>query len=250
MVTGQFTGPAPHFHWCIGAIYQTLWRSNVLHAGTLEHTPADTPTRAWRTWTAGSTCMSQVRWVVLLKFLKSVILVCPYTFNTNVTRLTWFIEWPPVSHNPPLSDPADPSKVFETPQGNPSLKEGEDFLFKCLLTDPLVTNLTLQSEDGRNLPTAMNVTFDPQRGALIRDLKTLFNGRYVCSGWKDGRQFRSRPVNLLVFPGNTCLSLYLFIYTPVCLYTYLITSLTSPVCVQCCTTPPPCLLVRMNLSVW
>uniref|UniRef100_A0A669BQK5 receptor protein-tyrosine kinase n=1 Tax=Oreochromis niloticus TaxID=8128 RepID=A0A669BQK5_ORENI len=94
----------------------------------------------------------------------------------------------------------DPSKVFETPQGNPSLKEGEDFLFKCLLTDPLVTNLTLQSEDGRNLPTAMNVTFDPRRGALIRDLKTLFNGRYVCSGWKDGRQFRSRPVNLLVFP--------------------------------------------------
>lgn len=140
--------------------------------------------------------------------------------------------------------------MFETRHGIPHLKEGEDFLFKCLLTDPLVTNLTLQSEDGRNLPTAMNVTFNPRRGALIRDLKALFNGRYVCSGWKDGRQFKSRPVNLLVLPGNTCLSLHLFIYTPVCLYTYLITCLTSPVCMQCCATPPPCLLVRMNLSVW
>ncbi|XP_042070960.1 macrophage colony-stimulating factor 1 receptor 2 isoform X3 [Haplochromis burtoni] len=99
-----------------------------------------------------------------------------------------------------VTDPADLSKVFETRHGNPHLKEGEDFLFKCLLTDPLVTNLTLQSEDGRNLPTAMNVTFDPRRGALIRDLKALFNGRYVCSGWKDGRQFKSRPVNLLVLP--------------------------------------------------
>uniref|UniRef100_A0A3B4F1R3 receptor protein-tyrosine kinase n=1 Tax=Pundamilia nyererei TaxID=303518 RepID=A0A3B4F1R3_9CICH len=99
-----------------------------------------------------------------------------------------------------VTDPADLSKVFETRHGIPHLKEGEDFLFKCLLTDPLVTNLTLQSEDGRNLPTAMNVTFDPRRGALIRDLKALFNGRYVCSGWKDGRQFKSRPVNLLVLP--------------------------------------------------
>uniref|UniRef100_A0A3P8NC23 receptor protein-tyrosine kinase n=1 Tax=Astatotilapia calliptera TaxID=8154 RepID=A0A3P8NC23_ASTCA len=99
-----------------------------------------------------------------------------------------------------VTDPADLSKVFETRRSIPHLKEGEDFLFKCLLTDPLVTNLTLQSEDGRNLPTAMNVTFDPRRGALIRDLKALFNGRYVCSGWKDGRQFKSRPVNLLVLP--------------------------------------------------
>ncbi|CAF97269.1 unnamed protein product [Tetraodon nigroviridis] len=41
-----------------------------------------------------------------------------------------------------------------------SMKQGQDFLFKCLLTDPSVTNLTLQPADivqgrGRELPTGM-----------------------------------------------------------------------------------------------
>ncbi len=116
-----------------------------------------------------------------------------------------------MSHNAPLSDPADPSSVFVTPRTVPDVKEGQDFLFRCLLTDPSITNLTLQSEDsaedmGRGLPRGMNVTFDPQRGALIRDLQRSFNGRYICSGWKDGRQFRSTPVDLLVVPSKTCLS--------------------------------------------
>lgn len=118
-----------------------------------------------------------------------------------------------ISHNAPLSDPADPSSVFVTPRSIPDVKEGLDFLFRCLLTDPSVTNLTLQAEGsaggrGRGLPQGMTVTFDPKRGALIRDLQRSFNGRYVCSGWRDGRQFRSRPVDLLVAPSKTCLSVY------------------------------------------
>ncbi|KAL7390564.1 hypothetical protein ABVT39_023306 [Epinephelus coioides] len=102
-----------------------------------------------------------------------------------------------------VKDPADPDSVFVTPYRLPDVKEGQDFLFRCLLTDPSVTNLTLQSHDsamgkGRGLPQGMNVTFDPQRGALIRDLQMSFKGHYVCSGWKEGREFRSKPVNLLV----------------------------------------------------
>ncbi|XP_054481705.1 macrophage colony-stimulating factor 1 receptor 2-like [Anoplopoma fimbria] len=104
-----------------------------------------------------------------------------------------------------VKDPADPSSVFVTPRRVPSVEEGQDFLFRCLLTDPSVTDLTLQSADstgdkGRGLPQGMNVTFDPKRGALIRDLQRSFKGRYVCSGWKDRRQFISRPVDLLVAP--------------------------------------------------
>ncbi|XP_067465187.1 macrophage colony-stimulating factor 1 receptor 2 [Thunnus thynnus] len=100
-----------------------------------------------------------------------------------------------------VKDPANPSSVFVTPRhANPSTKEGEDFLFRCLLTDPSVTNLTLELEGGagRGLPRGMNVTFDPRRGALIRHLETRFDGRYVCSGWKHGRQVKSTAVNLLV----------------------------------------------------
>ncbi|KAM3601205.1 uncharacterized protein V6R79_009021 [Siganus canaliculatus] len=101
----------------------------------------------------------------------------------------------------------DPAQVFVTPRSQPQVREGQDFLFRCLLTDPSVTNLTLQSESitegrGRGLPQGMHVTFDPKRGALIRNLQTSFNGRYVCSGWKDGRQVTSRAVDLLVSPGH------------------------------------------------
>ncbi|KAM9331636.1 macrophage colony-stimulating factor 1 receptor 2 [Pholidichthys leucotaenia] len=100
-----------------------------------------------------------------------------------------------------VSDPTDPSTVFVTPRRDPILKEGRDFLLKCLLTDPSVTNLTLQSEKwGWGLPPGMSVTVDPRSGALIRDLQRSFTGSYVCSGWKDGELVRSRLVDLVVTP--------------------------------------------------
>uniref|UniRef100_A0AAQ5Z6I4 receptor protein-tyrosine kinase n=1 Tax=Amphiprion ocellaris TaxID=80972 RepID=A0AAQ5Z6I4_AMPOC len=101
-----------------------------------------------------------------------------------------------------ITDPAHPSSVFVTPRSSsPILKEGQDYLFRCLLTDPSLTNLTLQSEDrGRGLPPGMKVTFDPRSGALIQHPQRSFSGRYTCSGWKDGRLFRSTPVDLLVVP--------------------------------------------------
>ncbi|XP_071362235.1 macrophage colony-stimulating factor 1 receptor 2 isoform X2 [Trachinotus anak] len=107
-----------------------------------------------------------------------------------------------------IKDPTNPASVFVTPRSVPGVKEGQDFLFKCLLTDPSVKNLTLQSEGragdrGHGLPHGMNVTFDPRRGALIQDLQMSFNGRYVCSGWKDGTQFRSKPVDLFVVPNHS-----------------------------------------------
>ncbi|XP_040005679.1 macrophage colony-stimulating factor 1 receptor 2 isoform X2 [Xiphias gladius] len=122
---------------------------------------------------------------------------CGYTTQSLEHLDTWIHLY--------IKDPANTSSVFVTPRSAPDVKEGQDFLFKCLLTDPSVKNLTLQSEGsaggrGRGLPQGMNVTFDPRRGALIHDLKRSFNGRYVCSGWKDGKQFRSSTVDLLVVP--------------------------------------------------
>ncbi|KAM8899310.1 macrophage colony-stimulating factor 1 receptor 2 [Spinachia spinachia] len=105
-----------------------------------------------------------------------------------------------------VTDSADPSSAFVTPFfTTSSVEEGQDFLYRCLLTDPFITNLTLQSASseggtGRGMPRGMNVTFDLRRGALIRDLHRSFSGRYVCLGWRDRRQFRSKPVDLFVIP--------------------------------------------------
>ncbi|XP_028450580.1 macrophage colony-stimulating factor 1 receptor 2 [Perca flavescens] len=104
-----------------------------------------------------------------------------------------------------VKDTAQPSNVFVIPSNEPNMGEGRDFLFRCMLTDPSVTNLTLQSSDSRggkvqDLSPGMDVTFDPQKGALIRDVQMSFTGHYVCSGWRDGKQFRSTAVHLFVIP--------------------------------------------------
>ncbi|XP_024121989.1 macrophage colony-stimulating factor 1 receptor 2 [Oryzias melastigma] len=100
-----------------------------------------------------------------------------------------------------IKDPSDPSTVFVTRRRSTfTLTEGEDFLLICLLTDPSVTNLTLQRKDGRPLPPGMNVTLNPQRGAWIQDVQVSFRGQYVCSGWRDGKQFRSSPLELVIRP--------------------------------------------------
>ncbi|XP_051793853.1 macrophage colony-stimulating factor 1 receptor 2 [Acanthochromis polyacanthus] len=119
---------------------------------------------------------------------------CRYTNHSLEHMHTWIHLY--------ITDPSDPSSVFVTPySSSPTLKEGQDYLFKCLLTDPSLTNLTLQSKDrGRGLPPGMKVTFDPRKGALIQQLQRSFNGQYTCSGWKDGRLFQSTFVDLLVIP--------------------------------------------------
>ncbi|XP_035989059.1 macrophage colony-stimulating factor 1 receptor 2 isoform X2 [Fundulus heteroclitus] len=119
---------------------------------------------------------------------------CRYT-NQSLTHLnTWIHLY--------VKDPGDPSTVFVTPRLTlPSHKEDDDVQFRCLLTDPSVTNLTLQPEErGRDLPPGMNVTLDPRRGALITHLRTSFKGGYACSGWRNGTEFRSKPFHLLVAP--------------------------------------------------
>uniref|UniRef100_A0A1A8N271 receptor protein-tyrosine kinase n=2 Tax=Nothobranchius pienaari TaxID=704102 RepID=A0A1A8N271_9TELE len=118
---------------------------------------------------------------------------CSYT-NQSLEHLnTWIHLY--------ITDPADPSSVFVTPRRIPILKEGDNFLFMCLLTDPSVTNVTLQPEDRNSgLPPGMNFTFDPQKGVLIHHLRMSYKGQYHCSGWRDGQEFRSKPVDLLVLP--------------------------------------------------
>uniref|UniRef100_A0A087YLN1 receptor protein-tyrosine kinase n=1 Tax=Poecilia formosa TaxID=48698 RepID=A0A087YLN1_POEFO len=103
-----------------------------------------------------------------------------------------------------VKDPGNNSTVFVTPRSTEGYpQEGDDFLYRCLLTDPSVTDLTLQSEGGdkgRGLPPGMNVTLDPRKGALIKHMRMSFKGRYTCSGWRNGQEFRSEPFSLMVAP--------------------------------------------------
>ncbi|XP_043112984.1 macrophage colony-stimulating factor 1 receptor [Puntigrus tetrazona] len=60
-------------------------------------------------------------------------------------------------------------------------KEGEDLTLPCLLTDPGATHFSFRMDNGSAVPYGMNVTFDPQKGVLIRNVQPGFNADYVCS---------------------------------------------------------------------
>ncbi|XP_056450339.1 macrophage colony-stimulating factor 1 receptor 2 isoform X1 [Gadus chalcogrammus] len=98
-----------------------------------------------------------------------------------------------------VRDSANPASAFEVPKRIPNLEEGRDFLLECLVTDPSFSQLTLRRErEPGGLPLGMVVTFDPQRGALIRNVSPAFSGSYVCSAQKDGQEFTSKPLYLVV----------------------------------------------------
>ncbi|XP_061558397.1 LOW QUALITY PROTEIN: macrophage colony-stimulating factor 1 receptor 2 [Phycodurus eques] len=100
-----------------------------------------------------------------------------------------------------IKDPLDPTSVFVTPHFTPGVREGDDLLFRCLLTDPSVTNLTLLSEEDRaGLPPGMNVSADPRRGVVVRKADRRFNGRYVCAAWNNETRVTSDTLHLIVTP--------------------------------------------------
>ncbi|XP_072524382.1 macrophage colony-stimulating factor 1 receptor [Salminus brasiliensis] len=78
----------------------------------------------------------------------------------------------------------DPNVLFVTPSTSRSivLKEGEDALLPCLLTDPNATHIQLRMDNGTAPPPGMNIDFDPKKGMLIRKLHPGYNADYVCSG--------------------------------------------------------------------
>lgn len=59
-------------------------------------------------------------------------------------------------------------------------KEGEDLLLPCLLTDPEATDFTFRMDNGSAAPYGMNITYDPRKGVLIRNVHPGFNADYIC----------------------------------------------------------------------
>lgn len=95
------------------------------------------------------------------------------------------------------------------------MKEGENALIPCLLTDPAATDVRLRMKNGSALPSNMNVTFDPKKGMLIRDLKPWFSSEYVCSARIGGEEKKSSAFNLKVTDSKCLCSILLRMFKTV-----------------------------------
>ncbi|XP_077360529.1 macrophage colony-stimulating factor 1 receptor 2 [Festucalex cinctus] len=105
-----------------------------------------------------------------------------------------------------IKDPSNPFNVFVAPRSTPNIWEGDNFLFRCLLTNPSVTNLTLQLKEdqaggrGQGLPPGMKVSVDPRAGVLIHKIERKFSGCYVCTAWYNNTRVTSSELHLIVMP--------------------------------------------------
>ncbi|KAI7789484.1 macrophage colony-stimulating factor 1 receptor [Triplophysa rosa] len=101
----------------------------------------------------------------------------------------------------------DPQVLFVTPSTSLRYvrKEGEDLLLPCLLTDPNATDFTFRMDNCSAVPPGMNVTFDPRKGFLIRNVHPGYNADYVCTGRirgveKVSKTFSINVIQRLRFP--------------------------------------------------
>ncbi|XP_035392206.1 macrophage colony-stimulating factor 1 receptor [Electrophorus electricus] len=78
----------------------------------------------------------------------------------------------------------DPRFLFVTPSTSRSVvvKEGQDALLRCLITDPAATDVHLRMNNGTAAPLGMNMTFDPRKGMQLRNLLPSYTADYVCAG--------------------------------------------------------------------
>ncbi|XP_049575743.1 KIT proto-oncogene, receptor tyrosine kinase b isoform X1 [Syngnathus scovelli] len=77
----------------------------------------------------------------------------------------------------------DPVSAFQRTMVNVILvRAGENCTIPCLVTNPDVTLLALQTCDGRPLPYAMSYWTHHEQGVIIGNVSRAFEGCYVCVG--------------------------------------------------------------------
>ncbi|KAM7008784.1 KIT proto-oncogene, receptor tyrosine kinase b isoform 1-T1 [Tautogolabrus adspersus] len=62
------------------------------------------------------------------------------------------------------------------------VRAGENCTIPCLVTDPEVNHLTLETCDGRPLPSGMTYHSNLQRGVIISNVRKEYEGCYICAG--------------------------------------------------------------------
>lgn len=87
---------------------------------------------------------------------------------------------------------ADPLNAFQrTIVNNILVKAGENCVIPCLVTDPEVTGLDLETCDGRPLPSGMRYHSNRQRGVVVGSAGKEYEGCYVCVGQLAGVKVKS-----------------------------------------------------------
>ncbi|XP_021165610.2 KIT proto-oncogene, receptor tyrosine kinase b isoform X2 [Fundulus heteroclitus] len=95
----------------------------------------------------------------------------------------------------------DPQNAFQPIMVTSILvRAGEDCVIPCLVTDPEVTNLTLETCGGKPLPSGMAYSGALQRGIVIRNARKEFEGCYVCAGQLGGDKVTSSSYTVDVQP--------------------------------------------------
>uniref|UniRef100_A0A8C5D2X8 receptor protein-tyrosine kinase n=1 Tax=Gouania willdenowi TaxID=441366 RepID=A0A8C5D2X8_GOUWI len=81
----------------------------------------------------------------------------------------------------------DPQNVFQRTMVNGILvRAGENCIIPCLVTDPEVTMLDLETCSGQPLPSGMSYRSSLQRGIIISNAKKEYEGCYLCVGQLSG----------------------------------------------------------------
>lgn len=81
-------------------------------------------------------------------------------------------------------------------------RAGENCVIPCLVTDPEVSRLALETCDGRPLPSGMKYHSNLQRGVIISGVSKQHEGCYVCVAQLGGRLAASSPYTLDVLLGE------------------------------------------------
>lgn len=98
-----------------------------------------------------------------------------------------------IKPNCPLSlISSDPENVFQRTIVNVILvRAGENCTIPCIVTDPEVPLLALETCDGRPLPSSMSYHGNLQRGIIISNMKKEYEGCYECVGQLGGNKVTS-----------------------------------------------------------
>ena len=97
----------------------------------------------------------------------------------------------------------DPQSAFQrTMVNNILVRSGENGTIPCLVTDPAVSLLALETCDGQPLPPGMRYHGDRQHGVVIGKVRKEYEGCYVCVGRLDGAAVKSDRYTLDVRLGK------------------------------------------------
>lgn len=124
-----------------------------------------------------------------------------------IEKKKWSAKLQFLNKNTDVNSPrfTDPVSAFQRTMVNVILvRAGENCTIPCLVTNPDVTLLALQTCDGRPLPSAMSYWTHHEQGVIIGNASKEFEGCYVCVGQLGADKVTSSQYTVDVLLGNQC----------------------------------------------